>query len=1004
MRVLATKSDAEREDDEASRLVREAPKAKPPRRDRRRERMDTERDPDTAGDPDLKGKDTSLNYKSIGGSTVERLALRFAVALTARKNPPRGSKRKNKIPARSKETGDKVFISPETLRSEPGKYEKWRPREEDEDYSPFDAVKDVQNSPPDEATPKPEKQAKPKKKTKGKPPLATEFEPQVVKLTDEPSEDDHEYEEIDLDEDENDKPKAEGEGEPKAEGGKKGKPKKPKAKPKSKGDDGKGEGKGDEKPEKPEAKKPAPEPTVADRLGIKPPQQREASAEERAEAALVLADTLPPELAARLIAKGIHPDDAKTVVSSYRAANARPVGNPGEFAAKAAKVYQTNPDKVEPPKTWRTAEGKKVPFEDLAPDEQASAYRQHQMQVVAVSLAAQGQLEQKLTFGGVMPADIAKVVTASMLGGGKEGDPRKVFEAVTGTAGFSRIAEGTAKQMLAAVKGNDTAHALVQAFLEANDYKKAKDLYLGKGTFSERDDPKSIADGLRSARDFFKVRGSAYGGDAHEGAKRFETKVLAKLREIEPKKYQEVRRALDEEDARVYEASLKAYRKARADYDRQKKVYDGLPNARRGDEPTAPVAPIEPANYSNAKKPDQLKGEGRELWDDLFDRAGVKKTGAVVASKYLISSYLNRIAMDRTSDDRSKRALYHGVSPGAGYVREPYPAPTQVPSRGLAEADFEKILASAQQWLGSTVLTQGMTGLDADQKSRFALDLALSDGAYNLDATVYESVLARMLGTVDPGSVLKTAAALETQIFRKFPPDSKSKSGGRLNVMLTGSAAKALKKPSYTTVALSDLSAADLQKLAEAMNVKMASEHSSSSFASAGEATTSTTSNGRPITETVNMLRLSSEQKTSANQSLATIDKTAQLIQDNYKAWGIPFKIAKEMVNRLDKTADAVESLVYGERSLQNRQAEVAVQSEDFVKEALTEGLISRGEFAKAAKVIQRDSDESYMETFGNPHKPIETDADEPYMSAYGDDQSSAVNDGEDSTGRDLAP
>jgi hypothetical protein len=152
------------------------------------------------------------------------------------------------------------------------------------------------------------------------------------------------------------------------------------------------------------------------------------------------------------------------------------------------------------------------------------------------------------------------------------------------------------------------------------------------------------------------------------------------------------------------------------------------------------------------------------------------------------------------------------------------------------------------------------------------------------------------------------------------------------------------------------------------------------------------------------MLRLSSEQKTTANQSLATIDKTAQLIQDNYKAWGIPFKIAKEMVNRLDKTADAVESLVYGERSLQNRQAEVAVQSEDFVKEALTEGLISKGEFAKAAKVIQRDSDESYMETFGNPHKPIETDADEPYMSAYGDDQSSAVNDGEDSTGRDLAP
>ena len=59
------KPHAEKEDDEAERLVRKSPKLKPPRKDRRRERMETEHDPDVdtgdRGDDD----DLSLNYKRI---------------------------------------------------------------------------------------------------------------------------------------------------------------------------------------------------------------------------------------------------------------------------------------------------------------------------------------------------------------------------------------------------------------------------------------------------------------------------------------------------------------------------------------------------------------------------------------------------------------------------------------------------------------------------------------------------------------------------------------------------------------------------------------------------------------------------------------------------------------------------------------------------------------------------------------------------------------------------
>ena len=57
---VATKSEGEREDEEAERLVRPSPKKKPPRNDSRRERMDTDADLE-------RDKDKSLNHKDVGG-------------------------------------------------------------------------------------------------------------------------------------------------------------------------------------------------------------------------------------------------------------------------------------------------------------------------------------------------------------------------------------------------------------------------------------------------------------------------------------------------------------------------------------------------------------------------------------------------------------------------------------------------------------------------------------------------------------------------------------------------------------------------------------------------------------------------------------------------------------------------------------------------------------------------------------------------------------------------
>ena len=74
----ATKDQYERETEEADRLVRPAPKIKPPRRDKRREEVRVDQDPDVEGDTDVsKDPDLSLNYKSIGGSVARSIVARF---------------------------------------------------------------------------------------------------------------------------------------------------------------------------------------------------------------------------------------------------------------------------------------------------------------------------------------------------------------------------------------------------------------------------------------------------------------------------------------------------------------------------------------------------------------------------------------------------------------------------------------------------------------------------------------------------------------------------------------------------------------------------------------------------------------------------------------------------------------------------------------------------------------------------------------------------------------
>jgi hypothetical protein len=130
------------------------------------------------------------------------------------------------------------------------------------------------------------------------------------------------------------------------------------------------------------------------------------------------------------------------------------------------------------------------------------------------------------------------------------------------------------------------------------------------------------------------------------------------------------------------------------------------------------------------------------------------------------------------------------------------------------------------------------------------------------------------------------------------------------------------------------------------------------------------------------MNKLSSTQITAANEALSRLDTLAATIQKRYASWGMSATEAKAAVNSLDSVADTLEKLAFGEESLQARQIEVL----------------------KQAKVIQQDSDESYMKTFNAPTGPKQTDGDEPFMQAYADDDTAGVSGGKSTVGRPLAP
>lgn len=665
MDVWATKTRVEREQEEDERLVRPKPSEKPPRHDLRRERVRPEADPDADDASDK--KDRSRNYKTMAARQLIERAKRAD---------------QERIPAKSRETGRTVMVSPDTLKEEPGKYEVIKDEDESgdpqkpaveentnesraekrrrriqeldqkdkkpdtpDDQHPEELPKEPEGTRTGEGAPKedsekqryyrgigdtlnalaeqdpklkgtiknyikdPENQLKSIAKDNPDFPIAKFFPgvklPQGLNTVG------------DLDEAlKNATPQGKGKG------------KKPKGPP---AEDKKPAEEGEEKPNNGEETVEKSEPTAAEKAGVAPPKRRPVNEAEREEAVSLLVDTFPPDIAAELISKHLHPDDVHGLVQTFNAAQRVDPKSMDEVIQKASSFYQTDPDQVQPPTAGKNAAGGLVSFDDLSPEEQSEATRQHQIQIAAMSLAAERLLTKKyegkggFTGKSRIPKPLASALASLVL---NKAPPEKadeiaaqIFDTVIKQGDTHNISDKSARSLLDQLKDQPAARAAATAYLQANDYGQAKDKFL-KGdddTLSEWQDPGEILKGLHKAGKFFDERSSLYGteGSTHPAATFFRSRVLSRLRALDPKKARMVSAALPALEEKEYQDHHRKWEARYRDWEaksaaHQQAVEQYMENP-QGNPPGAfnEPEPIEP------KAPVTLPKNGEDVWKSL---------------------------------------------------------------------------------------------------------------------------------------------------------------------------------------------------------------------------------------------------------------------------------------------------------------------------------------------------------------------------------------------------
>ena len=970
---VGTKDHVERETDEAERLVRPAPKVKPPRHDKRRERMDVEDDPDL----DMTDKDLSKNYKTIGGSVAHRVLERWAKA----KSPAA-----KKVRVRKKETGWVGWIGQDALKKSPGDYEVVE-AEEDEGKG---------SAPAEEAKGEGEKPAA----SKGEKPSA-ETDAKAQASLREMAKSDAEFAAILKDftnpksdmfgwvKGDPEKPVAQflrgrtppkgiktlgdlqrvlllkapktkapkkapevAPEAPKAEAPKAKKtPKAPKVGPvdpalavgaygdadeESVDEEGVDEDEGD-------ADKPV---SLAGGAGVptRPVSRSEVQAAHR-----LIVNTFPSDVAATLLLNkpALHPDEINALVSDYHVASAvpLPLSKLEGFRANAAKFYTLDPNSGPDPKVVQDKEGATVSLASLSPEDRAVAVRKHRVRTVAMSLAAKAALSQGLVREGA-PKELADSLSGFLLSGSDESmmdrqkraskEAEALFYRSLEQEQVKPLAAGAVARLLTAVD-DPAAKRVAVGYFQARDYQEARQRFLdhkSKEHISEHQAPDVIAARLSKASDFLRKRAERYpeGVSTQDTALTFQTRVLKHIAALVPDKLPLIQELLDEGDNAYYDKAVAKHKKAVRAYQMRrvlaekeaKNAYDKYSEALKagGDPNVEPplgaaerlaaegaLEPVEPRRPPRYDIQRKKPADLKESATHLWDDFMSRTASQRIAARYLATPFSTYPVACAMGQNR--QAVYWGVEPyPKGQGPSSYVGWEQPQARDLGDKDFTRILKAARVWLKTPVLATNIEGIVRDTQLRAALDLAIDTEGY--------------------------ASVLHPTLY---------------NNLLARLAGEPQDETLLTVTAFAE-----------------------------DEIDRSTTARMTMPKDTVEL------KQAQADHFLARLDRMASTVQEKHEQWGMPLATAKEFVNGLDKLADEFEKAAYGEQSLTIRQASIVLGTE------------------KTAEVIQRDSDEKYMDTFSNPQKPIQTEADEPYMAAYKSDDSSGVQNGSAGNGRKLAP
>ena len=708
----------------------------------------------------------------------------------------------------------------------------------------------------------------------------------------------------------------------------------------------KGESSTDEKPSEPK-EKPAPLPE-----GAPPPPKRPRTQEEEEEARQLALDNLPLNMFASISKANLHPDEIREIIKQYEAFVKKPLAPSARarFIADTRSNFVDDPNSVEPPEM----DAKGVPFSSLKPDKQAEVMQAHRMQTYTKSLLAREMLVATYKEAGV-PLEQGLVVANFHLRSNTEESiesrdnrARKLADSIFDhSLSSGKITETPDADMRSAykeLKGDPSASRLLTAHYQANDYLYAKQKFLSSDSpdaFSERSPASQIVSGIVKAGEYLTGRTKLYPADSVQ----HDMSAAFRVRVLARLKALAPEKYQEVRDS-LTKIEVEQYKKEAPKYVQEHKQW--VKDKAQYDKKLTQAQ----AQYEKAK----VKHEADlEAW-----RSKVRHDYEVSLSD---GAYRNKIKEHP--------------------VVKPPPDPPVMPDVGLAPKEPEK----PKEPVGYIQHTTDDADVEEirkrlwDPKTKkagaftYPHGIVMRTAIYNgvepyPESSPYpdwDQAQLRDITGEDLDLILDEAkewlkSPWGSKHFEGAPRDTQLRAALDLAIRTTrnGYYSEGLPPPVYETL---------FRRLAGIGNEGTLLTVANSAYISASGEELSTNSR-REATMTI---KLATE---NAEKVLARLDHIAGYIQENHEKMGMSFKTAKSLVHDLDRVADEIEVGSFGMDSFVRRQAEV----------------------------LQRDTDETYMDTFKAPTAPRQTDADEPYMSAYKDDQSSAVQHGGTSTGRPLAP